>query len=110
MDGQGPEHSQARIERFLQLSDDNCDEDQSIAFQDQLRLGNIQIISCSTSANYFHALRRQLHRDYRKPLITFNSKKLLKFRGVILHLFRLTDQLRTSLKVQISRQFTQIMM
>ena len=39
------------------------------------------VVSCTTSSNYFHLLRRQIHRDYRKPLINFNSKKLLKFKG-----------------------------
>lgn len=46
-----------------------------------MKSGNIQIICCSTTSNYFHALRRQLNRNYRKPLITINSKKLLKFKG-----------------------------
>lgn len=52
-----------------------------MTFEDQMKNGNIQVVYCSTSANYFHALRRQIHRNYRKPLIAFNSKKLLKFRG-----------------------------
>ena len=82
MDGQGPEHSQGRIERFLQLSDDACDVEQSDSLDEQMKAGNIQIICCSTTSNYFHAMRRQLHRNYRKPLIAFNSKKLLKFKGV----------------------------
>lgn len=83
MDGQGPEHSSGRLERFLFLSDDNCDVDQSESYEEQLEKGNVQVVTCSTTANYFHVLRRQLRRDYRKPLINFNSKKLLKFRGVI---------------------------
>ena len=74
-----------------------------------MRLGNLQVICCSTSANYFHALRRQLHRGYRKPLIAFNSKKLLKFKGVFLLLCRQTDQLKILVKEQISHQFTQTM-
>ena len=48
---------------------------------EQLRSCNIQIVTCSTTSNVFHALRRQLLRDYRKPLIMFNSKRLLKFKG-----------------------------
>ena len=81
MDGQGPEHSSARLERFLQLSDDNCDVDQNVKYQEQMDDCNIQIVTCSITSNVFHALRRQLIRDYRKPLIMFNSKKLLKFKG-----------------------------
>ncbi|KAG0052790.1 2-oxoglutarate dehydrogenase E1 component, partial [Linnemannia elongata] len=78
-DGQGPEHSSARIERYLQMCDDHPDifpspEKMSRQHQDC----NMQVVYCSTPANYFHALRRQIHRDYRKPLIAFNSKLLLR--------------------------------
>jgi 2-oxoglutarate dehydrogenase E1 component len=66
-EGQGPEHSSARLERFLQM----CAED------------NIQVANCTTPANYFHVLRRQLHREFRKPLILMTPKSLLRHKRVI---------------------------
>lgn len=72
----------------------------------QLRKGNIQVVYCSTTSNYFHALRRQLHRDFRKPLIAFNSKKLLKFKGVPLLLFRPMSPWQKSKKAPTSCQST----
>lgn len=80
-DGAGPEHSSSRIERFLDMCDDDPDAIPEFAagyFNENMKKHNWQVAFPSTSANYFHLLRRQIHRDYRKPLIVASPKKLLK--------------------------------
>jgi len=64
-EGQGPEHSSARLERFLTLCAEN----------------NIQVVNCTTAAQYFHVLRRQVRRDLRIPLVVFSPKSLLRARA-----------------------------
>nr|XP_018263955.1 oxoglutarate dehydrogenase (succinyl-transferring), E1 component [Kwoniella dejecticola CBS 10117]OBR86113.1 oxoglutarate dehydrogenase (succinyl-transferring), E1 component [Kwoniella dejecticola CBS 10117] len=78
-DGQGPEHSSGRIERFLQLCDDEPRIYPSAEKLDRQHQDcNMQIVYPTTPANYFHVLRRQIKRDFRKPLIVFFSKSLLR--------------------------------
>ncbi|HTO03164.1 MAG TPA: 2-oxoglutarate dehydrogenase E1 component [Opitutus sp.] len=73
-EGQGPEHSSARLERFLQL----CAED------------NMQVVNITTPANFFHVLRRQMKRDFRKPLIVMSPKSLLRHPAATSRLDELT--------------------
>ncbi|KAK7747945.1 2-oxoglutarate dehydrogenase E1 component [Cytospora paraplurivora] len=78
-DGQGPEHSSGRIERYLQLSNEDPREYPSDdRLQRQHQDCNMQIAYMTTPANLFHVLRRQMNRQFRKPLIIFFSKALLR--------------------------------
>ncbi|KAH6990372.1 thiamine diphosphate-binding protein [Ilyonectria sp. MPI-CAGE-AT-0026] len=78
-DGQGPEHSSGRLERYLQLSNEDPREFPSgEKLERQHQDCNMQITYMTTPANLFHALRRQMHRQFRKPLINFFSKALLR--------------------------------
>eukprot|EP01041_Mallomonas_annulata_P031916 gene31916-54308_t len=74
-EGQGPEHSSARLERYLQM----CAED------------NMQVANCTTPANYFHILRRQLKRECRKPLILMTPKSLLRHKRCVSTLEELAE-------------------
>lgn len=74
-EGQGPEHSSARMERYLQ----QCADD------------NMQVANCTTPANYFHILRRQIHRDFRKPLIIMSPKSLLRHKLAVSDLADMSD-------------------
>ncbi|MCA6225188.1 MAG: 2-oxoglutarate dehydrogenase E1 component [Phenylobacterium sp.] len=74
-EGQGPEHSSARLERFLQL----CAED------------NLQVVNCTTPANYFHVLRRQMRREFRKPLVVMTPKSLLRHKKAVSLLSELAE-------------------
>ena len=74
-EGQGPEHSSARIERFLQLSAED----------------NWIVANCTTPANYYHILRRQLHRSFRKPLVLFTPKSLLRHKKCVSKLTEMSE-------------------
>ena len=74
-EGQGPEHTSSRLERFLQM----CSED------------NVQIVNCTSPANYFHVLRRQIHRNFRKPLIIMTPKSPLRHKKNVSHISEFTD-------------------
>jgi 2-oxoglutarate dehydrogenase E1 component len=87
-EGQGPEHSSARLERFLQLCDDDEDvypqvwEEHGIGKQKQIQESNWQVVNVTSPANYFHVLRRQVIREFRKPLVVMSPKSLLRHRLV----------------------------
>eukprot|EP00051_Salpingoeca_urceolata_P027485 m.481673 g.481673 ORF g.481673 m.481673 type:complete len:1016 (-) comp22278_c0_seq1:65-3112(-) len=80
-EGMGPEHSSARLERFLQMCDDDEDtypENMNHFARTQIEEANWQVVYPTTPANYFHVLRRQVHREFRKPLIVMTPKSLLR--------------------------------
>ncbi len=80
--GQGAEHSSCRLERFLQQVDEDPDIVPPMGEQERMQIQqtNWQVVNCSTPANYFHVLRRQLHRNFRKPLVIATPKNLLRER------------------------------
>lgn len=75
-EGQGPEHSSARLERFLQL----CAEE------------NMQVVNCTTPANFFHVIRRQIHRKFRKPLIVMSPKSLLRHKLMVSNISEMLEE------------------
>ena len=79
-DGQGPEHSSARLERFLQMADEDPTQipEMEMERRTQLQECNWQICNVTTPANYFHMLRRQVHREFLKPLVVMSPKNLLR--------------------------------
>lgn len=93
-DGQGPEHSSARLERFLQLSDSDpfVIPEMDPTERRQIQQANIQVVNVTTPANYFHALRRQVHRDFRKPLIVMSPKRLLRHPRCVSSLEEFSDK------------------
>jgi len=78
MDGMGPEHSSCRLERFLQMSDQDDRTFVPEFTPDSIRDTNLIVVNCTTPANFFHALRRQIYSDWKKPLIVASPKLLLR--------------------------------
>jgi 2-oxoglutarate dehydrogenase E1 component len=78
--GQGAEHSSCRVERFLQQVEEDEDVVPPMAedVRMQIQTTNWQVVNCSTPANYYHVLRRQVHREFRKPLVLVTPKNLLR--------------------------------
>lgn len=90
--GQGPEHSSCRIERFLQCADE--DPNEVVDPDVQLQTCNWQVANPTTPANYFHLLRRQNHRNFRKPLIVASTKSLLRHKEAVSSFDDLTGDTR----------------
>lgn len=96
-DGNGPEHSSSRVERYLLL----CDQDEFVPGdgvtydnKDILERTNMQIAFPSTAANYFHLLRTQMRLPFRKPLVVVSPKKLLRFKGATSNIEEFTGDTR----------------
>jgi len=93
-EGMGPEHSSARPERFLQMSNDDPDvfpTEGELFEVSQLHNANWQVVNCSNPANFFHVLRRQMAMDVRKPLIIFTPKSLLRLEAARSHIDDMLD-------------------
>mmetsp|Transcript_193 Transcript_193/g.229 ORF Transcript_193/g.229 Transcript_193/m.229 type:complete len:1029 (-) Transcript_193:109-3195(-) len=84
-DGQGAEHSSCRVERFLQQIDEDPHFVPPMGPESrmQIQTTNFQVVNCTTPANYFHCLRRQVHRDFRKPLVVISPKNLLRHKRCV---------------------------
>jgi len=83
-EGGGPEHSSCRVERFLQMSADDEDifpDNMDHSNRKQIQENNWQVVNCTTPAQIFHVLRRQVHRGFRKPLVVCSPKSLLRYPG-----------------------------
>jgi 2-oxoglutarate dehydrogenase E1 component len=103
-DGQGAEHSSCRFERFLQ----GVDEDPHFVpefnkdSRMQIQKCNWQVVNCTTPANYFHCLRRQIHRDFRKPLIVISPKNLLRNKRCVSTLEEMGPETEFIVRIMIS--------
>jgi len=84
-DGQGAEHSLCRVERFLQQVDEDPHHIPRLVNDNRMQIQrtNWQVVNCTTPANYFHCLQRQIHRDFRKPLVVVSPKNLLRHKRAI---------------------------
>jgi 2-oxoglutarate dehydrogenase complex dehydrogenase (E1) component-like enzyme len=84
-DGQGAEHSSCRVGRFLQSVDEDLHYVPELARDGRIQIQkcNWQVVNCTTPANYFNCLRRQVHRDFRKPLIVVSPKNLLRHKRCV---------------------------
>jgi 2-oxoglutarate dehydrogenase E1 component len=98
MDGQGPEHSSARIERFLQLLNDDprVIPEVSGIVNRNIQNSNFQVCNPTSSANYFHMLKRQMNRNFRKPLVVSSPKKLLRLKQACSELSEFSENMKFS--------------
>lgn len=92
-EGQGPEHSSCRIERFLQMVDDqeNVVPPMAQELRKQIQQTNMQVANITTPANYYHILRRQIHRGFRKPLVIATPKSLLRHKSAVSKLSEMAE-------------------